>query len=251
MKNFRFIALLLFGSLITIFWENPVLFPFKTLVVLVHEIWHGITAMIFNGTIEKIMIGSGESGTTVIYNLNTASGFIFGVSAGYLGSTLTGSIMLNRGLNGSLERFFLLIFILTLSYMTLLFTEAKSIAFYTGIGWSVAGLTALLFGKMASRYFLIGMGTLFIWYSMFDTFDFKRNIEKTDAGHLAAFLQQKEILPSFIELNTAAYFISAFWILLMIGTVYVFLAGLRHHTPVPTQPPPVSFKQEEFTNPSK
>jgi len=217
-------------------WDLPVMYPVKLLVVLVHEIWHGLMAMSFGGTIENINLGAEENGETIIYGLKTSQGFIASVSAGYLGSAFTGCIMLNRGLKGSMERFTLFVFTILLGYMTFLFTESGSIAFYTGAGWALLLFIVSGAGNMISRYAIIALGTIFVWYSIYDTFDFTGNIQNTDASFLANYLIQNNF-PVFSGINpvTGTNIVSIFWTICT-GLLMYFLLYSRLKTagaPVP------------------
>ncbi|MDH5654371.1 MAG: M50 family metallopeptidase [Spirochaetia bacterium] len=240
----RFLILLACGLFATMTWDLPVLYPIKLLVVLVHEMWHGLTAMAFGGTIDQIHLGTEENGETVIYGLKSSYGFIASVSAGYLGSALAGSIMLNRGLAASMERFTLFVFTILLGYMTFLFTEFGSVAFYTGAGWTIILLISSGAGSIISRYVIIALGTIFVWYSLYDTFDFTGNINSTDAAYLSRYLIENGYpLFSGKDVISGANIISIVWTILIVLTVYYFLSSqikekkqvLITHSPPPQQ----------------
>ena len=222
----RFIILLSCGLFATMTWNLPVLYPIKLLVVLVHEIWHGLTALISGGSIERINLGTEENGETIIYGLKSFYGYIASVSAGYLGSAFTGAIMLNRGLAGSMERFTLFIFTILLGYMTFLFTEPGSIAFYTGSASSLVLFIASGAGNIISRYVIIALGTIFIWYSIYDLFDFTGNIQNTDAAYLAQYLIKNHI-PLFYghDVLRGARVISIIWTMGIGVIMYLFLSS--------------------------
>ena len=122
MNYYRFWIPVITGLLATLLWNYSFLYPLKLLIVLVHEMWHGMAALVAGANLDEIVINLHESGETRVSGLYSQSGFILSVSAGYIGSTLTGALLVNRGLMGSLERVTLLTLAFILSYMSILFT---------------------------------------------------------------------------------------------------------------------------------
>ncbi len=71
-------------------WETPVVYPLKIFVVLMHELSHGLAAMLTGGEIVHIELSAAEGGLCV-----TRGGWGFVVSsAGYLGSLAWGALLL-------------------------------------------------------------------------------------------------------------------------------------------------------------
>lgn len=215
--------MVLTGALITLFWDIEFLKPFKLLVVLVHEIWHGLSAMITGGTLQEIRLGSGEQGETLIREMGSHIPFILTASAGYLGTTLTGAVFLNRGLTGAGERVILGLFTVILWYISYIFTQWGSTAFFVGMGSGLIFTLVLLAGRTVSRYAMVAVGTMFVWYSFADTFDFANHIEKSDAGILAAYLNYHfaEWIP--FSGPILALFVSISWTVLMVWMTYLAL----------------------------
>ena len=86
-RRLRFVAAFVcyFGA-IWLLWPSPVLYPLKLFVVLLHELSHGLAAVITGGSIERIVLLAEEGGATYTRG---GSAFIT-LSAGYLGSLLWG-----------------------------------------------------------------------------------------------------------------------------------------------------------------
>lgn len=86
-RRLRFVAAFAcyFGA-IWLLWPSPVLYPLKLFVVLLHELSHGLAAVITGGSIERIVLLAEEGGATYTRG---GSAFIT-LSAGYLGSLLWG-----------------------------------------------------------------------------------------------------------------------------------------------------------------
>ncbi|MCB1350965.1 MAG: M50 family metallopeptidase, partial [Maritimibacter sp.] len=67
-------------------WQTPVALPLKLLVVLFHELSHGLAAVLTGGAIESLTVTPDQGGLAV-----TRGGSRFAVlTAGYLGSLLIG-----------------------------------------------------------------------------------------------------------------------------------------------------------------
>jgi hypothetical protein len=84
--NRRLVLPLVFGALFILLFDTPVVFPFRIFVVFLHEISHGIAAVLTGGEIVSIALSANEGGVCV-----TRGGWPFLVlNAGYLGSLLFG-----------------------------------------------------------------------------------------------------------------------------------------------------------------
>jgi hypothetical protein len=73
-----------------VLWRTPLVYPLKIFVVFLHELSHGIAAVVTGGSIERIEISAAEGG--VCYTRG-GSRFLI-LSAGYLGSLLWGALLL-------------------------------------------------------------------------------------------------------------------------------------------------------------
>ncbi|CAK0902014.1 unnamed protein product [Prorocentrum cordatum] len=76
--------------LIVLLWDTVVVYPLKLLVVFLHETSHGIAAVLTGGSVDHIEVSSQEGG--VCYTIG-GNRFLT-LSAGYLGSTLWGGLIL-------------------------------------------------------------------------------------------------------------------------------------------------------------
>jgi len=85
------IILIVFLSIV--FWDSIIIYPIKLLVVLLHEISHGIAAIVSGGHVEEININFNLGGECLVNGGNQ----IFVASAGYLGSLLFGGLLFYTG----------------------------------------------------------------------------------------------------------------------------------------------------------
>lgn len=223
------------AAVLTALWDSPAILPFKLLVVLVHEMWHGLISLASGARVDRIILHTGETGETLVTGLRGAWAVAASVSAGYLGSALTGVLLLRRGLLESFERMTLSVFALVILYMTALYCAPGSMAFTTGIGWGIGLFVAVVAGEKTARAGLLIVGTVFLWYSFFDLFDFTRDIKRTDAGILARFLKSHADIPWSVTTIAAA--VSFAWTAIMMALVYAFIGTTIIHRPVGTPAP--------------
>ncbi len=119
---------------VALLWNTPVVTPLKIFVVLLHEISHGIAAVLTGGEIVRIEINADQGG--VCYTRG-GSRFVT-LSAGYLGSMLWGGIITVLASRWKLDR-------------------GLSIAIGIGVGLVTALYVRSWFGFGFAMFFAIGM----------------------------------------------------------------------------------------------
>ena len=77
-------------------WDTPAVYPLKIFVVLLHEVSHGIMAVLTGGSIEEIVITADQGGAC---RCPGGSPFLT-LSAGYLGSLAWGALLLAIAMRG-------------------------------------------------------------------------------------------------------------------------------------------------------
>lgn len=81
-------------------WTTPVITPLKILIVFLHEVSHGLAALLTGGKIESISLSPQQGGLTV-----TRGGNLFVImSAGYIGSLLIGVLVFLIALKSKADR---------------------------------------------------------------------------------------------------------------------------------------------------
>ncbi|MFN7972914.1 MAG: M50 family metallopeptidase [Acidobacteriota bacterium] len=164
-------------------WSSIAVFPLKIFVVTLHEISHGLAAVLTGGRIERIELRSNEGGLCV-----TRGGWPFLViSAGYLGSMFWGAVLLvlgtrTRGDRGIVAAIGVLMLGVTLLWIRTLF------GFVFGILWGAAllGVAAKLPARV-SRVLLQTMGVVSCLYAVADIGSdvIARSVPGSDASALA------------------------------------------------------------------
>lgn len=73
-----------------VFWESPLLWPLKILVVMIHETGHALASLLVGGSVDSVSIAGNESGQCLSRLPEGVLGQVVVYSAGYVGSALTG-----------------------------------------------------------------------------------------------------------------------------------------------------------------
>jgi Peptidase M50B-like len=166
-------------------WSTPFVFPLKIFVVFLHELSHGLAAILTGGTIERIELSANEGGLCV-----TRGGWGFVVtSAGYLGSLLLGAGLLVAGgrARPSAQRAIIAFTGVTVLVVTLLFVRTLF-----GFAWGLATgfvlvAVARYFGAGVSVFLLRLLGVTSCLYAIWDIVSdlVLRSPHESDANALA------------------------------------------------------------------
>lgn len=169
---------------VLVFWNSFFVYPLKIFVVFLHELSHGIAAVITGGSIEKIELSPQQGG--VCY---TSGGIRFIVlSAGYLGSLLWGSLLLVLSTRPRLDR----PIVAVLGALTLLVTIVYVrtwFGFFYGIAASaVLLLVAMKLSVTVSSVLVKVIGVTSCLYAVWDIGSdvLFRSIPESDASQIAA-----------------------------------------------------------------
>ena len=214
--HFRYYALSV--ALALLFWETPLIKPFRFFVVLVHEVNHAGAALLTGGEVVEMRTHWNESGHTL-----TRGGFFPLISAaGYVGSALWGALLIYTSLFPQVQRLALLLMGAGCLGMTIHYTPLGGIDFYSGIGGGAVMIAVALLSQRAARMTAVWMGIMLCLYSLHD---FQTDLlyvpERTDAGILAMYLGMPA--PTAFLL---AYPIAFVWVVFSISVMYRALRAL-------------------------
>ncbi len=147
-------------------WTSPIIQPVKIMVVLLHEMSHGLMALLTGGQVVSIAITQSEGGLC-----ETEGGIVaLIVSAGYLGSMLFGGFLLY--FSKFKESAPIVYTVLTLTLAAAIFTVLRdpfSRTFATGLAATFIFL-GLLAPPFLSSLVLQVLGTISCLYSIFDIY---------------------------------------------------------------------------------
>ncbi len=199
---------LLLGLAALVLWNTFVAYPFRVFVVFLHEISHGLAAVLTGGRIVSIGLSVNEGGVCVTQG---GSRFLT-LSAGYLGSLLWGALFLllaarRRQAPGVVALIGLFTLVVTLLYVRTWF----------GFVYGLLAATAfiLVASKLkaeASEVLLAAIGVMSCLYAVWDIASdvLLRSIPSSDASALAGLTGIPAIVWGVLWIATS------FWVIFMV-----------------------------------
>jgi hypothetical protein len=171
--------------LVYVFWSTLFVWPLRVFVVLLHEVSHGLAAVLTGGRIVAIELSVREGGLCT-----TAGGWPFVVSsAGYLGSALFGALFLVLGFRGKPRAHRTLTALLGAALLALTLFYVRSVfGFLYGLAAGAALLAvARWLPEEASSFVLRLLGVTSLLYAPWDIVSdlILRSVPSSDAGALA------------------------------------------------------------------
>ncbi len=178
----RILLPLALGLAALVLWDTVVAYPFRVFVVFLHEISHGLAAVLTGGRIVSIGLSIDEGGVCV-----TQGGWRFVVlSAGYLGSLLFGALFLllggrRRRAPGVITVIGLFTLVVTLLYVRSWF------GFLYGLAAAAVFLLAAKLQPVVSEMLLAAVGVMSCLYAVWDIASdvLLRSVPISDAAALA------------------------------------------------------------------
>lgn len=128
----RYIALFLIFIVITLLWNTVVLYPLKIFVVFMHEVSHGLTAIVTGGSIIQIEVNPQQGG----HALTKGGSRFWTLSAGYLGSLLWGGMILLLAARTHLDKAVSVVIGIGMVVITIAF-GSDTFTYLFGIGFGV------------------------------------------------------------------------------------------------------------------
>jgi hypothetical protein len=153
-------------------WHSWVLYPFKLLVVLMHESGHAAAALLVGGSVDKIVVSPDEGGVTWSRFNPTLLRQIVVSSAGYLGSTVSGCVLMfvaSRSREGRIPLYALAAWtgVVALVWVRDLFT----LLFTLGCTAALLVLARVDFPATVRRSVLAFLASFSVLYALFDIKD--------------------------------------------------------------------------------
>lgn len=163
-KIFESTILLLILFLSLILWDTIIIYPIKLFVILLHEISHGIAAIISGGKINEINIDLNLGGKCITEGGNP---FLI-ASSGYLGSFLFGSIIFYSTYKKNLS-VYVVTFIAVVIFLFAVNTINNFVVSLIPILFSVLLFIIIKFTpQQFSNYILRSIGLISCLYVIFD-----------------------------------------------------------------------------------
>ena len=178
-------------------WHTRAVYPLKLLVVLIHESGHALAAKAMGGAVDSIRIDSLEGGLASFRYRPTFWGEVATGSAGYLGSALSGALLLVATLRYGGGRWVLGALSAGLLAVCLLWARTPfTVAVALGMS-AVLGLAARFFPSDLAQLTALFIGVFNCLYALFDLKDDLWSAERR-AGSDAALLARATHVPSIV-----------------------------------------------------
>jgi Peptidase M50B-like len=206
-------------------WNAWVLWPFRLLVVLMHESGHALATWLVGGSVDRIQIAPNEGGFTLSRFPPSLLRQIVVSSAGYVGSTASGCVLLWVAARSRAARWPLMTLAAwTLGVALLWVRDLFTLAFVASAAL-VLGLVARFGPVLLRRALLVFLATFSVSYALYDI--------KDDLLHLAS------RGPSDAEALAQATFIPALvwgigWALLSLALVVLTVRLIFKTSPAPS-----------------
>jgi hypothetical protein len=165
------------------FWQSPVLYPLKIFVVLLHEISHGLAAVLTGGSIVSIHLDADQGGVCLTRG---GSRFLI-LNAGYLGSLCFGALLVLVAARSRRDRVVVAFLGLALLAVTLLFVRTLFGFAYGVLAGAVLLLAARKLSEPVSDAILKVLGAVSCLYAVWDIASdvLLRDVPGSDASALA------------------------------------------------------------------
>jgi hypothetical protein len=147
--------------------------------------------------------------------------FLFVVSAGYIGSSILGGVLLNRGFHRKQAKQVLGFVGIFLILFTHFYSANHDFTYNTGIRFGIIFIILSFVSKEISSLVLIFLGTGVSLYSVYDLVDFTNHIQHTDAGILANWILRKRESFFGLNLKELGVLIAVLW-----SAISLFLLGI-------------------------
>jgi len=165
------VALALSFVLGLVFWTAWPLWPFRLLVVLMHESGHAAATLLVGGSVDRIQIRPDEGGLTLGRIVPSLWRQIVVSSAGYVGSTVSGCVLLWIAARSRAGRWALIALAAWTGAVAVFWVRDGFTLLFVGGAAFVLGLVARYGPSLLRRGLLVFLATFSVSYALYDIED--------------------------------------------------------------------------------
>lgn len=181
-----------------LFWNTWPLYPFKLLVVLMHESSHALATLLVGGSVDVIRISPDQGGVTLSRIVPTIFNQIVVSSAGYVGSTVSGCVLLWIAARSKEGRWPLIALAGWCALVTVLYVrDGFTLVFVGGCALGL-GLLARFGPSLLRRGALVFLASFSICYALYDIRDDLLHLSSWSGGTDADALARVTYIPAIV-----------------------------------------------------
>lgn len=205
----RYIALLLIFIVIVFLWDTLFVYPLKIFVVFMHEVSHGLAAIVTGGKIVEIQVNPQQGG----HALTQGGSRFWTLTAGYLGSLLWGGLILLLAARTHFDKAISILIGLGMVAISIGFGES-TFTYLFGIGFGVVLMAIGFFlSEAVNDWILRVIGVTSCLYAILDI-----KSDVLDRSHLRS---DARMLSEVTGISTEVW--GVLWILIAIVLTFWFL----------------------------
>jgi hypothetical protein len=193
------VALAVSAALGVLFWHSWVLWPFKLLVVLMHESGHAAATLLVGGSVELIRLSPDEGGVTFSRYAPTLFSRVVISSAGYVGSTVSGCVLLWAAARARTGKLPLVLLAAWTGLVALLWVRDLFTLAFVGGATVLLALCARFGPSTLRRLVLAFLAAFSVLYALFDIKDDLLHFHAAAGGQSdAEALAQATFVPALV-----------------------------------------------------
>jgi len=181
-----------------LFWNTWPLYPFKLLVVLMHESGHAAAALLVGGAVEGIRISPDQGGVTLARIPPTILREVVVSSAGYVGSAVSACVLLYVAARAREGRWPLIALAGWCALVTLLYVRDGFTLVFVGACALALGLLARYGAGWLRRAVLVFLAAFSCCYALYDIRDDLLHLRSWSGGTDADALARLTFIPAMV-----------------------------------------------------
>ncbi len=179
-----------------LFWNTWPLYPFKLLVVLMHESGHAAATLLVGGSVDSIRISPDQGGLTLSRIPPSVLRQIVVASAGYVGSAISACVLLMAAARSQKARWPLIALAGWCGLVAMLYVRDGFTLIFVGACALALGLLARFAPSWARRAVLVFLAAFSCCYALYDIRDDLLHLASWSGGTDADALARVTFIPA-------------------------------------------------------
>ena len=181
-----------------LFWNTWPLYPFKLLVVLMHESGHAAATLLVGGSVDAIRISPDQGGLTVSRFPPSVLRQVIITSAGYVGSAVSACVLLVLAARSRQARWPLIALAGWCALVTALYVRDGFTLIFVGACTLALGLLARFGSSWLRRGVLVFLAAFSCCYALYDIRDDLLHLTSWSGGTDADALARATFIPAIV-----------------------------------------------------